>query len=90
MLQSETGYIDARPLTANSTKFSCNARPDHTLGHSRPMHSVPVPINVRCYSNSDIIARHSEVTLRAQPVWKGVCMAPLLVRRRFRDHGAPI
>jgi hypothetical protein len=22
-------------------------------GHSRPMHSVPVPINVRCYSNSD-------------------------------------
>jgi hypothetical protein len=25
------------------------------LGHSRPMHSVPVPINVRCYSNSDII-----------------------------------
>ena len=28
MLQSEAGYIDARPLTANSTKFSCNARPD--------------------------------------------------------------
>jgi hypothetical protein len=27
------------------------------------MHSVPVPINVRCYSNSDIIARRSEVTL---------------------------
>jgi hypothetical protein len=23
---------DARPLTANSTKFSCNARPDHTFG----------------------------------------------------------
>ena len=34
-------------------------------GHSRPMHSVPVPINVRCYSNSDIIVRRSEVTLRA-------------------------
>jgi hypothetical protein len=32
MLQSEAGYIDARPLTANSTKFSCNARPDHTYG----------------------------------------------------------
>jgi hypothetical protein len=29
------------------------------------MHSVPVPINVRCYSNSDIIVRRSEVTLRA-------------------------
>src|SRR5271166_5324694 len=37
MLQSEAGYIDARPLTANSRKFSCNARPDHTLGHSRRM-----------------------------------------------------
>ena len=31
----------------------------------RPMHSVPVPINVRCYSNSDMIVRRSEVTLRA-------------------------
>ena len=27
-------------------------------GHFRPMHSVAVPINVRCYSNSDIIVRH--------------------------------
>ena len=36
------------------------------MGHSRPMHSVPVPINVRCYSNSDIIVRRSEVTLRAK------------------------
>jgi len=34
-------------------------------GHSRPMHSVPVPINVRRYSNSDIIVRRSEVTLWA-------------------------
>ena len=34
MLQSEAGYIDARPLTANSTKFSCNARPDHTSGQT--------------------------------------------------------
>jgi hypothetical protein len=32
MLQRKAGYIDARPLAANSTKFSCNARPDHTLG----------------------------------------------------------
>ncbi len=30
------------------------------------MHSVPVPINVRCYSNSDTIVRRSEVTLRAK------------------------
>jgi hypothetical protein len=29
------------------------------------MHSVPVPINVRCYSDSAIIVRRSEVTLRA-------------------------
>jgi hypothetical protein len=38
------------------------------MGHSRPMHSVSVPINVRCYSNSDIIVRRSEVTLRANRV----------------------
>ena len=38
MLQSEAGYIDARPLTASSTKFSCNARPDHTSGHEPPRH----------------------------------------------------
>jgi hypothetical protein len=30
------------------------------------MHSVPVPTNVRCYSNSDIIVRRSEVTIRAR------------------------
>ena len=29
------------------------------------MHSVPLPINVRCYSDSDIIVRRGEVTLRA-------------------------
>ena len=31
----EAAYIDARPPTASSTKLSCNARPDHTLGHLR-------------------------------------------------------
>jgi hypothetical protein len=35
MFQSKAGYIDARPLTANSSNTSCNARPDHTLGHAR-------------------------------------------------------
>jgi hypothetical protein len=39
--------------------------PMSLMGHSRPMHSVPVPINVRCYSNSDIIVRRGDVTLRA-------------------------
>src|SRR5258708_34107076 len=31
-LQSEAGYIDARPQTDSSPKTSCNARPDHTFG----------------------------------------------------------
>jgi hypothetical protein len=43
MLQSEAGYIDARPLTANSTKFSCNARPDHTLGHDHKRLNFNLP-----------------------------------------------
>jgi hypothetical protein len=29
------------------------------------MHSVPVPINVRCYSNNDVIVRRGNVTQRA-------------------------
>jgi hypothetical protein len=36
------------------------------MGHLRPMHSGLVPINVRCYSYSDIIVRRSEVTRRAK------------------------
>jgi hypothetical protein len=42
MLQSEAGYIDARPPPANSTKSSCNARPDHTLGHKHHFDRAPV------------------------------------------------
>jgi hypothetical protein len=34
-------------------------------GHSRPMYSVPVPINVRCYSDSDIIVQLQQRTKRA-------------------------
>jgi hypothetical protein len=34
------------------------------------MRSVPVPINVRCYSNSAVIVRRSDVTLRADTVAK--------------------
>jgi hypothetical protein len=34
-LQSKAGYIDARPPTTSSSKSSCYARPDHTLGQSR-------------------------------------------------------
>src|SRR5258707_2702142 len=41
MLQSKAGYIDARPLTASSTKISCNARPDHTLGHKQTLAELP-------------------------------------------------
>src|ERR1700726_1532367 len=48
-LQSEAGYIDARPQTDSSTKTSCNARPDHTYGsnsevesHSRRVRSTPI------------------------------------------------
>jgi hypothetical protein len=53
--------------------------------HSRPMHSVPVPINVRCYSNSDMIVRRREVTLRAhEPTFSG----PKRTVKRVTDRGA--
>ena len=31
-LQSEAGYSNARPHQPRSTKTSCTARPDHTIG----------------------------------------------------------
>src|SRR5215470_14043204 len=31
-LQSETGYIDARPQSRQIDETSCDARPDHTFG----------------------------------------------------------
>ncbi len=51
MLQSEAGYIDARPLTP-ARKTSCNARPDHTLGQSEK-NSVRLYV-FRFALNSDI------------------------------------
>ena len=42
------------------------------MGHSRPMGSGPVPINVRCYFDSGIIVLRSEVTRRADAVEKGL------------------
>jgi len=45
MLQSETEYIDAGPHQPASTKASCTARPDHTLGQKR--RSGPLPDNFR-------------------------------------------
>jgi hypothetical protein len=31
-LQSEAGYIDARPKSRQIDQTSCDARPDHTIG----------------------------------------------------------
>src|SRR6266480_7221134 len=46
-LQSEAGYIDARPLTAISAKTSCDARPDHTIGGEGMFSTRPVMPNDR-------------------------------------------
>src|SRR5215472_4878105 len=42
-LQSEAGYIDARPQADRSTKLSCNARPHHTLRSENLMGRQPWP-----------------------------------------------
>src|SRR5258708_19670225 len=49
-LQSEAGYIDARPQTDSSTKTSCNARPDHTFGSKTEM--AALERHVRCILKS--------------------------------------
>ena len=61
------------------------SQPMSLLGHSRPMHSVAVPINVRCYSNSDIILRRSEVTLRADFVEKVASLKWLQICQNTND-----
>ena len=38
-------------------RYGKSDRSTSLMGHSRRMHSVPVPINVRCCSKSDIIVR---------------------------------
>jgi hypothetical protein len=50
-LQSEAGYIDARPQTDSSTKTSCNARPDHTFGSFST--ELGCPRHVRFTPDSD-------------------------------------
>ena len=37
-------------------------------GHSRPIHSAPLPADVRCASNSDRSRHESELTLSAKVV----------------------
>jgi hypothetical protein len=39
LLQSEAGYIDARP-TYRIDEISCDARPDHTMGHEQRLNGV--------------------------------------------------
>ena len=53
------------------------------------MHSVPVPINVRCYSNSDIIVWRSELTPRtSRPEEFHLQGAPKTVREPLDSHGS--
>ena len=63
MLQLEAGYIDARPLTANSSKSSCYARPDHTFGSK-------ADTDCRVYFPISIIFREDAIDIAGRaPVW---------------------
>src|SRR5882757_2164342 len=84
-LQSEAGYIDARPQTDSSTKTSCNARPDHTFGSNRVTLVVgrPFPVyldqrtffgrrSVRQWGRADARAGEEGSDGRATPTfWAG-------------------
>ena len=52
------------------------------------MHLVPVPINVRCYSNSNPIVRRSEVTLRAISGSAAVLKIPTHLKRPELSYSA--
>jgi hypothetical protein len=62
-LQSKVGYIDARPLTPNSSKSSCYARPDHTSGSFAPFWLC---LNVRFAPNNDRMADIRKRSKRAK------------------------
>ena len=62
-LQHKAGYIDARPPTASSSKSSCYARPDHTLGHSRPGRTSSKSGYVR-FSNRPFRVKHFQTVRR--------------------------
>src|SRR5215470_13609230 len=47
-LQSEAGYIDARPQADRSTKLSCNARPHHTLRSKNLTRRIHGCTDLRC------------------------------------------
>jgi hypothetical protein len=52
-LQSEAGYIDARPLTTTASKSSCYARPDHTFGSSDVFNRFRLPVHDSFTSKAD-------------------------------------
>src|SRR5258708_36684878 len=54
-LQSEAGYIDARPQTDSSTKTSCNARPDHTYRVKRRGVDGQSPVGVKHLDRAEIL-----------------------------------
>src|SRR5262249_49157658 len=53
-LQSEAGYIDARPQSRQIDETSCDARPDHTSGSRAPFSRCPQ--RVRSTSDCGTIA----------------------------------
>ena len=59
-LQYEAGYIDARPTSNRSTKTSCDARPDHTMGQSR--HSSHAPVTSGLPLKADILGAGRQVS----------------------------
>ena len=67
------------------------------MGHSRPMHSVPVAINFRCFPNSDIIFRRSEVRqwaisrlMRCNMAAHAVLYAFLISQHKKKDRLATV
>src|SRR5262249_46925653 len=78
-LQSEAGYSNARPHQSRSTKTSCTARPDHTVGSIGAFKRCPLNVRVSLHSGHDADVagrpscanfRHSETRTPAH--WPGL------------------
>jgi hypothetical protein len=61
-LQREWGVLARCRLAVLASSMSL-------MGHKRPSHPAPVPINVRCAPNSDRNLRRSEMSLSANKLY---------------------
>src|SRR5262252_8909905 len=82
-LQSEAGYIDARPQSRQIDETSCNARPDHTFGSKCEELKVR-KASLQYPNDQTLFCRCEKFRTRASKRHSGLEMSPELIAERPR------